>query len=173
MTWEIDKTHSSVGFAVKHMMISTVRGHFARFDGALELDPSALERARVTATIDVESIDTGVADRDTHLKSADFFDAENHPKLEFKSTSVRQRGSEVTVVGQLKMRDVSREITLSGEVEGPAKDPWGNQRVGFSLSGELDREEFGLGWNQVLEAGGVLVGKKVKLSIEAQAVQKA
>lgn len=171
MTWKIDAAHTELGFSVKHMMISTVRGKFGEFDGQLSLDPAALERSRAEVSIAVGSIDTGVADRDKHLKSADFFDVENHPKMTFRTTSVRQKGSDVVVQGELTIRDVTRALTLEGEVVGPAKDPWGNSRIGFSLTGELDREDFGLKWNQALEAGGVLVGKKVKIFLEAQAVQ--
>ncbi len=172
MTWELDKTHSEIGFAVKHMMISTVRGKFAAFVGKLDLTPDALETSQASATVEVASIDTGEPKRDEHLKSGDFFDVEKFPKLTFKTRSIAQNGDKLRVVGELTIRDVTREVTLDGTVEGPAKDPWGNQRIGFSLTGELQREDFGLGWNQVLEAGGVLVGKKVKLSVEAQVVKK-
>ncbi len=172
MAWELDKAHSEVGFAVKHMMISTVKGKFTDFDATVSLDPSNIEAASVEATIDVGSIQTGEAQRDAHLKSADFFDAETHPKMVFKSKSVKRNGGEVAATGDLTIGDTTREITLKGSMEGPAKDPWGNQRVGFSLSSELDREAFGLTWNQALEAGGVLVGKKVKILVEAEVVAK-
>jgi polyisoprenoid-binding protein YceI len=173
MTWNIDNTHSEVGFSVRHMMISNVRGKFEKFDAEVELDPKNLESAKVTATIGTASINTGVEQRDNHLRSPDFFDSEKHPSMVFTSTKVKQNGSELEVTGQLKIRDQQHEITLTGELEGPGKDPWGNTRVGFSLSGELEREQWGLSWNQALETGGVLVAKKVKLSIEAQLVEKA
>ncbi|MBX3185173.1 MAG: polyisoprenoid-binding protein [Polyangiaceae bacterium] len=172
MTWAIDKTHSQVSFSVKHMMISTVHGRFTSFDAQVELDPSALSAAKVRADVDVNSIDTSEPQRDAHLKSADFFDAERFPKLSFESTRVEAQGSKLSVTGNLTIRDKTAEVTLTGEIEGPAKDPWGKERIGFSLSGQLEREAFGLGWNQVLEAGGVLVGKKVTLSIEAQIVKQ-
>ena len=172
MAWELDKAHSEVEFAVKHMMISTVKGKFTGFDATVSFDPSNVEAASVEATIDVASIQTGEEQRDAHLKSADFFDAEEHPKMVFKSKAVKRSGGELVATGDLTIKDSTREITLKGSVEGPAKDPWGNQRVGFSLSSEIDREAFGLTWNQVLEAGGVLVGKKVKILVEAQVVAK-
>jgi polyisoprenoid-binding protein YceI len=173
MAWNIDKAHSDVGFAVKHMMISTVRGKFSSFDADVTLDPTSLEAASVTARIDAASIDTNEPKRDGHLRSADFFDAEKYPTLTFTSTKVKRSGDELEVTGNLKIKDQEHPVTLKGEVSGPSKDPWGNTRVGFSLSGEIEREKWGLGWNQALEAGGVLVGKKVKISLEAQLVQSA
>lgn len=173
MTWNIDKTHSDVGFSVRHMMISNVRGKFERFDADVTLDPQNLADAKVTARIETGSVNTGVEQRDAHLRSADFFDSEKHPVMEFTSTRVKQSGSELEVSGNLKIREAVHEITLKGELEGPGKDPWGNTRVGFSLSGEIEREKWGLNWNQALETGGVLVAKKVKITIEAQLVQQA
>jgi polyisoprenoid-binding protein YceI len=171
MAWNIDKSHTDVSFAVKHMMISTVRGKFGSFDADVELDPANLSAAKVTARIDAASIDTNEAKRDGHLRSADFFDAEHYPTLTFTSTRVSGAGEELEVVGNLKIKDQEHPITLKGEVTGPSKDPWGNTRIGFSLSGEIERERWGLGWNQALEAGGVLVGKKVKIVLEAQLVR--
>jgi polyisoprenoid-binding protein YceI len=173
MAWNIDTAHSEVGFAVKHMMISTVRGKFARFEADVKLDPANLEAGTVIARIDAASIDTNEAKRDGHLRSADFFDAEKYPTLTFTSSKVTRSGDEIEVSGSLKIKDQEHPITLKGEFTGPSKDPWGNSRVGFSLSGEIEREKWGLGWNQALEAGGVLVGKKVKLSLETQLVQSA
>jgi polyisoprenoid-binding protein YceI len=132
-----------------------------------------LEAAKVTAQVRAESIDTGEPKRDAHLRSADFFDAEKFATLTFTSTKVTRDGSDLVVVGNLKIKDQEHPVTLKGEVVGPSKDPWGNTRLGFSLSGEIEREDWGLGWNQALEAGGVLVGKKVKLSLEAQLVESA
>jgi polyisoprenoid-binding protein YceI len=171
MAWQIDKSHTEVGFAVKHMMISTVRGKFSRFDADVSVDPANLEAARVTARIDAGSIDTSEEKRDGHLRSADFFDVEKYPTLTFTSTKVKRNGDELEVSGNLKIKDQEHPITLKGEMVGPGKDPWGNVRLGVSLTGELDREAWGLTWNQALEAGGVLVAKKVKLSIEAELVQ--
>lgn len=171
MAWNVDKAHSEVGFQVKHMMISTVRGKFGSFAAEVELDPANLSSAKVSARIDVASIDTHEPKRDDHLRSADFFDAEKYPTLTFTSTKVSGSGDEVEVTGNLKIKDQEHPITLKGEVSAAAKDPWGSTRIGFSLTGEIERERWGLGWNQALEAGGVLVGKKVKIVLEGQLVQ--
>jgi polyisoprenoid-binding protein YceI len=173
MAWKIDTAHSDVGFAVKHMMISTVRGKFTSFEADVDLDPARLETAKVTARIQAASVSTNEDKRDGHLRSPDFFDVEKYPTLTFTSTQVTRSGDELEVTGNLKIKDQEHAVTLKGEVTGPSKDPWGNSRLGFSLSGEIEREKWGLGWNQALEAGGVLVGKKVKLSIEAQLIQSA
>ncbi len=170
MAWQIDQSHSEVGFAVRHMMLSNVRGHFEKFEGEVRLDPQALASASVNAKISAGSIVTGDEKRDGHLKSADFLDVEQYPQIEFRSRSVSASGGDVEVTGDLTLRGTTREVKLKGDVQGPSKDPWGNQRLGFSLSGEIDREQFGLIWNQALEAGGVLVGKKVKLSLEIQLI---
>lgn len=171
MTWKLDKAHSEVSFAVKHMMISTVRGRFKNFDADVELDPARLEAAKVTARIEAASIDTNEEKRDGHLRSPDFFDSEKFPYLVFTATKITRSGEEVEVKGTLKIKDQEHPITLKGEVTGPGKDPWGQTKLGVSLSGDIDREQWGLTWNQALEAGGVLVAKKVKISIEAQLVQ--
>ena len=172
MAWELDTAHSEVAFAVKHMMISTVKGKFTSFAASVSLDPKNVTAASVEASVDIASIHTGEEQRDGHLKSGDFFDAEQHPKMTFKSTSVTQSGTAVTIAGDLTIKGSTKPVTLKGTMEGPAKDPWGNQRVGFSLATEIDREDFGLTWNQVLETGGVLVGKKVKISVEAELIAK-
>ncbi len=171
MTWNIDSTHSEVGFSVRHMMISNVRGKFERFAADIELDPQNVEAAKVKARIETASVNTGVEQRDQHLRGPDFFASEQYPSLEFTSTRVKRSGSQLEVTGNLKIRDAVHEVTLKGELEGPGKDPWGNTRLGVSLSGEIEREQWGLNWNQALETGGVLVAKKVKLSIEVQLVQ--
>jgi polyisoprenoid-binding protein YceI len=171
MVWNIDTAHSQVGFSVRHMMISTVRGKFAKFDADVQLDLANLSQAVVAARIDAASVDTGDEKRDGHLRSADFFDVETHPTIEFKSTQVSQQGATLTVQGLLKIRGQEHPITLQGEMVGPGKDPWGSTKLGFSLSGDVDREQWGLTWNQALEAGGVLVAKKVKLELEIQLVQ--
>lgn len=171
MAWNIDTAHSQVGFAVRHMMISTVRGKFAKFDADVQLELTNLAQAEVTARIDAASVDTGDEKRDGHLCSADFLDAEKHPTIEFKSTSVSRQDTSLTVHGLLKIKGQEHPITLQGEMVGPGKDPWGNTKLGFSLSGDIDREQWGLTWNQALEAGGVLVAKKVKLELEIQLLQ--
>jgi polyisoprenoid-binding protein YceI len=171
MSWKIDGSHTKVGFAVRHMMITTVRGTFAAPTVDLSLNPDDLTKSSVRATIDAASVSTNEPARDAHLKSADFFDVENHPNLTFVSTSVKRKGDDVEVVGDLTIRGTTKSVVLKGEGQGPVKDPWGAPRFVFSLSGEVDREEFGLKWNQALEAGGVLVAKKVKLELEVQLVQ--
>jgi len=171
MSWKIDGSHSKVGFAVRHMMITTVRGAFATPTLELSFDPKDLSHSSVKVTIDAKSVDTNEPARDAHLKSPDFFDVENHPSITFKSTSVSRKGDEVEIVGDLTIRGTTRSVRLKGDVNGPAKDPWGGNRFAFSLSTDIDREDFGLTWNQALEAGGVLVAKKVKLEIELQLVE--
>jgi polyisoprenoid-binding protein YceI len=171
MAWNIDTAHSQVGFAVRHMMISTVRGKFAKFAGDVQLELANVSQAVVTAHIDAVSVDTGDEKRDGHLRSADFFDAEKYPTIEFKSTGVSLQDTSLTVHGLLKIKGQEHPITLQGEMVGPGKDPWGNTKLGFSLSGDIDREQWGLTWNQALEAGGVLVAKKVKLELEIQLLQ--
>jgi polyisoprenoid-binding protein YceI len=171
MTWNIDTAHSQIGFAVRHMMISTVRGKFAKLEGQVQLDLANLSQSHVTARIDAASVDTGDEKRDGHLRSADFFDVDKYPTIEFKSTRVSQKGEILTVEGLLKIKGQEHPIELQGEMIGPGKDPWGNSKLGFSLNGDIDREQWGLAWNQALEAGGVLVAKKVKLELELQLVQ--
>jgi polyisoprenoid-binding protein YceI len=171
MAWTIDKAHTSVGFAVRHMMMMTVRGKFTRYDADIQIDPANLEAAKVTARIEVASVDTQEEPRDGHLRSADFFDVEKYPTLTFTTTNVKRSGNDLEVTGNLKIKDQEHPLTLKGEIAGPSKDPWGNTKLGFSLSGEIDREKWGLTWNQALEAGGVLVAKKVKIEVEAQLAQ--
>lgn len=172
--WNIDATHSGINFSIRHMVVSKVRGRFTKFSGTLELDESDLARSKVEATIDATSIDTGTAQRDDHLRSADFFDADNFPTLRFRSTRIEQVAADrYRVAGDLTIRDVTREISLDVEYGGRARDPWGNERVGFVARASLDRKDFGLKWNQVLEAGGVLVGDRVDIDLEVQGVRAA
>ena len=173
MPWQIDNSHSHVGFSVKHMMIATVRGQFHAYTGTLELDAADLTRSRIAGTIEVASIDTKEAKRDEHLRSADFFDVEHFPKITFESRRIeRVEGDEYRVVGDLTIRGVTKEVVLDAEYAGIHKDPWGNTRTGFSAKGAIDRKDFGLTWNAALETGGVLVGDKVKLSLELEVVQQ-
>jgi Uncharacterized conserved protein len=172
-TWKIDKTHSNIDVKVKHLMISTVRGHFREFDATIELDEANPENSHVTATIDVASIDTNVPDRDAHLRSDDFFNAEKFPKITFESTKLERHGeTEFRLAGNLTIRDVTREVVLDGEFEGRLVDPWGNDRAAFSAKTEISRKEFNVRWNQALEAGGVAVSDKVKISIYVEAVRQ-
>lgn len=173
-TWNIDTTHSGISFSVRHMVFAKVRGRFGAFRGAMRLDPQNLASSSVEVEIEAASIDTGVADRDNHLRSGDFFDAERHPKLTFRSKAVEPAGGQrYRVRGDLTIRDVTREVVLDVEYGGQAKDPWGNQRAAFHATTSLDRTEYGLGWNQVLEAGGVLVGERIDIEVEVQVVQDA
>lgn len=167
--WTIDNAHSEVGFAVKHLMISTVRGRFGTVSGTVQFPEGDYAAARADVTIDAASIDTREERRDTHLRSADFFDVEKFPALTFKSRSVQAvKGDTFQLVGDLTIKDISREVVLDVEVEGFQKDPWGNEKAGFSASTRVNRKDFGLTWNQALETGGLLVGDEIKISLDVQ-----
>ena len=172
-TFSLDKAHTRVGFVVKHMMVSKVRGHFGEFDGTIVIGENPLDTS-VEATIKAASIETGAGDRDGHLKSDDFLSADKFPDITFRSTRVASHsGDEFTLVGDLTIRDVTKEVTLKVEFGGANTNPWGQELFGYSAETEIDREEFGLTWNQALETGGVLVGKKIKIEIEGEAVRQA
>ena len=174
-TWQIDPLHTLVEFAVKHMMVATVKGRFALTSGSITLDEANPSRSSAAATIDVATIDTREAQRDGHLRSADFFDVERFPHITFQSTRVEGHGRDrnrTRVIGNLTIRDVTKEVALDVRLEGMQKDPWGNERAGFSAETRIDRRDFGLGWNQALEAGGILVGNEVRISLEIEAVQQ-
>jgi len=169
----LDRAHTRVGFVVKHMMVSKVRGHFGEFEGKIVIAENPLESG-VEAVLKSASIDTGVADRDGHLKGDDFLSTEKFPEITFRSTSVAAHsGDELTLVGDLTIRDVTKQVELKVEFGGAATNPWGQEIFGFSAETEIDREAFGLTWNQTLETGGVLVGKKIKIEIEGEAVRQA
>jgi polyisoprenoid-binding protein YceI len=172
-TWNIDPVHSVAEFKVKHMMISNVKGQFPKVTGALTRDESDLTNSRVEASIEAASIETRDPQRDAHLKSPDFFDVEKFPALSFKSTGIRLvRDGELAVEGNLTIRGVSRKVVFS--VEGPtppAKDPWGNTRVGVSATTKINRKDFGLTWNAALETGGILVGDEVTITLDVQFVK--
>ena len=174
-TWKLDPAHTAVEFAVKHMMFTTVRGRFKALSGEIHIDEQQPDKSHVEVEIEAASIDTGVADRDAHLRSADFLDVENHPRLTFRSTRVEgahaKLGDRFRVVGLLSIRGTALEVTLDASFEGLGKDPWGGDRAGFTAKTEIDRREWGLKWNQALETGGVLVANKVRIEIEAQAVK--
>ncbi len=173
-TWNIDLAHSAVHFSVRHMVFAKVRGSFKKWSGELRLDEQDLTRSSVKASVEVGSIDTGNEQRDGHLKSADFFEADAYPVMTFESARVERTGEgEYRVVGALTIRDVTREVALDVEYGGSGTDPWGQTKVGFAGKTSIDRREFGLKWNQALEAGGVLVGDKVDIEIEVQAVKVA
>jgi len=170
-SYSIDPAHSSVGFAVRHLVIAKVRGVFTRFTGTFAFDAEDLSRSHVAVTLDASSIDTREAQRDGHLKSADFFDVEKFRELTFKSTRVEGTGTELKVTGDLTMHGVTKEVTLDVEHEGSGKDAWGNDRLGFSAKGTVNRKDFGLVWNQTLDAGGVALGDKVELSIDVEGIK--
>lgn len=170
--WDIDVAHSTIHLQVRHMVISKVHGRFGAWSGAIRLDPADLTRSSVEVTIDAASIDTQVPDRDAHLRSADFLDAATHPLITFRSTRIERSGAGYRVIGELALHGVVREIALEAEFAGTGKDPWGNERAGFSARTSIDRRDFGLVWNAALETGGVLVGEKVEVGIEVEAVRK-
>jgi polyisoprenoid-binding protein YceI len=171
--YTIDTTHSEVGFSVRHMMFAKVRGRFKVWTATLEHDPASPDKTSVRAEISVASIDTGEPKRDGHLQSPDFFDAAKFPQMTFVSKRVEGSGAKYRLVGDLTIRDVTREITVSVEQTGTGKDPWGNERVGFSAKTSVSRNDFGLTWNQALETGGVLVGDSVEIELEVQAIRNS
>jgi polyisoprenoid-binding protein YceI len=172
-TWQIDPAHSLVEFAVRHLMISTVKGRFGDVAGTIQIDGNDPAKSVVDVTINVASIDTREPQRDTHLRSADFFDVDRFPTLRFRSTRVSGGPGQLLVTGDLTIRDVTREVTLTVTPEGQGKDPWGGERAGYSAKGKINRSDFGLTWNQVLEAGGVVVGEEIKISIDVEFVKQA
>lgn len=170
--YALDPAHSHVGFSVRHLMVSKTRGRFAEVTGQIVIADDPVESS-VEVEIPVTSIDTKDETRDGHLRSADFFDADEHPTLTYRSTKVSPAsGDRWTVDGELTIRGVTQPVTLEVTFEGGAKDPWGGSRIGFTARGEVDREAFGLTWNQALETGGVLVGRQVRIEIEAEAVRQ-
>ncbi len=176
-TWQLDPAHSSIEFSVKHMMMTTVRGRFKDVQATLTGDRDHPEAAGVEAAIAVASIDTGVGDRDAHLRSPDFFDAERFPQITFRSARIegnppKKEGDSFRLVGELVIRDTSMDVVLDCEYEGRGADPWGKTRAGFSFRTELDRREWGLRWNQTIETGGVLVANKVRVEGEVQFVRQ-
>jgi len=171
--WAFDQAHSSVNFTVRHMVVSKVRGRFTKWDGTLAMDETNPAGGSVEVAIDAGSIDTGVEQRDGHLKSPDFFDVAKYPTLTFRSTKVEAAGAgALRVTGDLTMHGVTRPVVLEVEYSGSAKDPWGGVRAGFSARTTIDRKDFGLTYNQLLETGGVLVGETVEIAIEAEMVKQ-
>ncbi|MGE6221772.1 YceI family protein [Nubsella zeaxanthinifaciens] len=171
--WALDPTHSELQFKVKHLMITTVTGSIKSFSAELESEGDDFTNASISFSGDISSIDTGNGDRDGHLKSGDFFDAEKYPAISFKSTSVEKDGSDYVVKGDLTIKDVTKPVKLNAEFGGIATDPWGNTKAGFTLSGKVNRTEFGLTWNAALETGGVMVSEEVKILGELQFVKQA
>jgi polyisoprenoid-binding protein YceI len=171
-TWKLDAAHTQVEFQVKHMMFSTVKGRFDKFDGTIYLDEQDFLKSSAEAEIDVDSITTGDATRDNHLRTADFFLLEEHPKLTFKSTSIEAAGKDkYKVYGDLTIRGITKQVVLDTEYEGRGANPWGKEVVAFSATTSINRKDYGLNWNVALETGGVLVSENVKINIYVQAVQ--
>lgn len=174
MAWVIDNSHSSIEFAVKHMMISTVKGRFDSYTGTVNLDEERPERSTAEVTVDLSSIDTRDANRDAHLRSADFFNAETHPRMTFRSSRVEPVGpARYRLIGDLDILGTSREVAFDITDEGKMKDPWGNTKWGFTGQTVINRKDFGLSWNVALEAGGVLVGEQVRVALEIELLQQA
>jgi polyisoprenoid-binding protein YceI len=172
--WNIDAAHSGIHFSIRHMVVAKVRGRFGSYTGSIDLDETDLTKSVVSATLDANSIDTGTAQRDAHLRSPDFFDAARFPTLDFRGRRIEKvDDTRYRVIGDLSIKDVTREVTLDVEYGGRARDPWGNERVAFTARTAIDRKDFGLRWNQVLEAGGFLVGDRVDIELELQAVRAA
>jgi polyisoprenoid-binding protein YceI len=171
-TYGFDASHSHIGFKVRHLMVAKVRGRFADFEGTVTIGDDPLDSS-VEVVVQLASIDTRDAGRDEHLRSPDFFDVEQHPTMTYSSTGVREAGKGRFVVdGNLTLNGITQPVALDLDLEGVTTDPWGNQRAGFSASTSIDREAFGLTWNQALETGGVMVGKKVDIEIEAEIVKQ-
>lgn len=172
-TWAIDPAHSEVQFKVKHLVISTVTGQFKNFSGKLETESDAFENAKITFEADIKSISTNNEDRDNHLKSPDFFEAESYPKLTFVSKSFNKLGGgEFKLIGDLTIKGTTKEVALNVEHGGVMNDPYGNTKAGFEITGEINRKDFGLTWGAVTEAGGVVVSDEVKLLMNIQLVKK-
>ncbi len=173
MTWVIDPAHTLVEFSVKHMMITTVRGRFTKFNGTLSIDEQHPERSTVAGTVETASIDTHESNRDTHLRSADFFDAEKYPAMTFRSRRIEPAGEgQYKVIGDITIKDVTREIVFNVTDEGQGKNPWDKQVRAFSAQATLNRKDFGLNWNVALETGGWLVGDQVKIAVELELVKE-
>lgn len=173
-TWEIDTAHAAANFSVKHLAVSTVNGNLGDVTGKVELDDKDLTKSKIEVSIDVKGINTKQAKRDEHLRSADFFDVEKYPAMIFTSTKIeKQKGAKVKVTGDLTMHGITKSVVLDGELSGEQANPWSGAKVrGFSGTTKLNRKDFGLTWNKALEAGGVLVGDEVKVTVEAEFVRK-
>ena len=170
--WAIDPAHTEVSFKVKHLMVSNVNGRFETFDGSIETEGEDFSNAKAEFSADINSVNTGNGDRDGHLKSADFFNSEEFPKMTFKSTEFKKvGGDDYEITGDLTIRDMTKNVTVKGEFGGFAQDPWGNNKAGFEISGKFNRKDFGLVWNAPLETGGFLLSDEVKINIELQLVK--
>lgn len=173
-TYEVDPAHSTIGFSVDHLVINTVHGRFRQFDGSIAVDPdSANALKQASATIQAKSIDTDIAKRDDHLRSPDFFDVEKFPTITFEAKEVKKDGNQQVLVGKFTMHGVTKDFSLPVTVKGPIKDPWGNTRLALAATATLNRKDYGLTWNKVLEAGGLMVGEEVTIQINAEFVKQA
>jgi polyisoprenoid-binding protein YceI len=170
--WNLDPAHTLVEFSAKHLMISTVKGRIAGVEGAIALDEADPTNSSVEVTLDAKTLDTRIEPRDQHLRSADFLDVEKFPTIKFKSTEIQGDEQNFKLTGDLTIRDVTRPITLDVTYEGRTKDPWGGERVGFSATGKLDRRDYGLTWNVLLESGGLTVSNDIKIQVEVEAVKQ-
>ena len=169
MRWTVDPVHSHVGFSVRHMMVTTVRGTFTTYSGTFELDPNDFTKSKISGEIEVASVDTKNADRDNHLRTNEFFDVANHPKITFTSTRIEAKDDNYVVHGELTLRGVTKSISLDVEFAGATKNPYGQTIIGVSATSSINRREFGVQYNALLETGGVAISDKVKLEIEVQA----
>ena len=169
--WAIDPTHSEIGFKVKHMMFTNVSGTFAAYDATITTEDDNFENANFEFSANIDSISTNNTDRDNHSKSADFFDADNFPKLTFKASSFTKDGDDYEITGDLSIKEVTKPVKFPVEFSGLMKDPWGNTKAGLNIYGKINRKDWGLNWNSALETGGVLVGEEVKLNIELQLIK--
>ena len=172
-TWVIDPTHTNLGFSARHAMVAKVRGNFGEFSGSFTIDGDNLAASTAEVTIQVASIDTKTADRDTHLKSPDFLDVENFPTLTFVSTAVTPKGDDVVITGDLTIHGVTKSVEIEYEFVGISQDPWGQTKIGFEGSTKISRKDFGLTWNAALETGGVLIGDEIKLNLDVEATKQA
>jgi polyisoprenoid-binding protein YceI len=172
-TWVIDPAHTNLGFSARHAMVAKVRGNFDEFAGTFTIDGANPANSSAELTIQAASIDTKTADRDAHLKSADFLDVDVYPTITFASTAVALQGNDIVITGDLTIHGVTRPVDVTYELVGISQDPWGNTRIGFEGSAKISRKDFGLVWNAALETGGVLVGDEIKLSLDVEATKQA
>ena len=172
-SYKIDKKHTIIGFSVKHMVISNVKGQFNEFEGSFEFDEEKVNLSKAEITMNTASVDTNEAKRDEHLRAADFFDAAKHPEITFVLNSFKHNGDgEIEGTGLLTIKGVTKEIKLTGEYNGSVNDPWGNRRAGFTVSGKINRQDFGVSFNKLLETGGLVVGDSVKLLIDVEGIKE-
>ncbi len=172
-TWTIDASHSNVEFSVKHMMVSTVKGRFKNVSGTLNIDEANPSRSEITAAVEVASVETGAEQRDEHLRSDDFFNAAQYPEITFRGTNIEGKGDDWKLAGDLTIRDITKPVVLDVEFEGRAPDAFGGERAGFTASTKINRKDFGVNWNGVIEAGGVVVSDTVKIALNIEVVKQS